>query len=613
MDGRIIKGMDTVRSRFILGKIIGALTVAVIVGFSFVVPTHAEEKTVEITVPFADDTFDIQVDGVTVPLHKTGSNYEVTVKDSSDFVTAIQYYDQSDNPVAIYSGGTRSVPDGAYPAHMKVWEVNTMRVSENGTQVLKFDVRNIPDLDDALGYEGFAIKPPSSDGKVSGGIRCTLSVPNTIRDSGVTFETETIYTLEEYGHLHIFSRNWNSTSSEHMTMGDQLVIPVSCYKKGVCDYVLATENGRTQFANSLYDIVDYNTDKNFRGFIKLKKVSTKKEVYLYGPIVGRNPYYVAKQLKEAGYPGCGPQLTAYINAIVSGVEGNTLPDMEVYFIGDSLMMGMTLKDGLTSGSSFKDYVQVAKSPSVLISNGLAQRYRSQYGRVKCSLYANGGATYSEPGANLHNMPELAGYAVAANGDPKFIFLWAGVNDWAYADQGEGDGGNKAVFGVNYRGTGLVTNEFEQPGTIYPETDRPYTRNDKSYCIGIDRTIKMLSDKYPAAKIIVCSPLRALWDSGPGTQTINRSSQKNLNQYSYVQGSIANYNRNNRSINSYFVNLYDKTLAPMGLPTNEGAVPEKHTNFKKYFPDGYHPNQSGYSTACEVVLSEMQGQGLIPAP
>ena len=301
---------------FGMAKLIPVLFI--IAGFSFAVRAYAEETMVTIEVPYDVNKFEIQLDGVTVPIDPVdgeAGHYKVAVNDNSDFITAIEY------SAPIYDGSTRLTTQAAtdaYPVHMAVWEVNRIRTSESSlsegtnesgeSESIAFDVRRVTGLDDVLGYEGFAIKPPSAT--QSGGIRCSLSIVTDVRDNGVYMGEDRLYTVEEYGHLHIFSRNWNEQSKDHMTINDQLVIPIYCYKKGVANYVLRTDGDRKVFANSLYDIVDYNVKKNFRGYIRLHKTSTNTDVYLYGPIVGRNPYYVAKHLKDSGYPNCGPQLTA---------------------------------------------------------------------------------------------------------------------------------------------------------------------------------------------------------------------------------------------------------------------------------------------------------------
>ena len=57
-------------------------------------------------------------------------------------------------------------------------------------------------------------------------------------------------------------------------------------------------------------------------------------------------------------------------------------------------------------------------------------------------------------------------------------------------------------------------------------------------------------------------------------------------------------------NVYFVDLYELICEPMGLPRAEHSVPENCNTFGSYFPDGIHPNQSGYNKACQTVLNEM---------
>lgn len=604
----------------IIKKAVSVLVIIAVVSAAYMLPVHAdEEDTVIITVPegYDENVLEIELDGVPVTPHPTDNSneYSITVNSNSKFITAFKY-----------SGDVTN--GNSYPVNMAVWEIDktvTYETPEGGgfsgttgdsgepetIEVVTYSAKRLEGFDDVLGYDGFAIKPPTSE--KSGGIRCSLSIPTDIKENGLVIDDSTEYTVEEYGHLHILSRNWNSSSKYNMRYNDQLVLKASCYVKGRSDHILRVEGDRTIFANSLYDIVDYNVVKHFRGYIRLHKAATNEDVYLYGPVVGRNPYYVAKRAAENTNESASIRaFAAEVKAIVEGDTsdpGNPATASEkinAFFIGDSIMMGMTLKDGISiehGPDTYTNYKQVSRPPSVLIGNGLADKLSRQ---VDCTLIANGGATYSEPGVNLYNMPDMADTAIQTAEEkqvtPDYIFLMAGVNDWAYQDQGEGSKGNSAVFGVNHEGRGIITNEFEH-------LDNPYSATDKSYCIGVDRTVKKLSEKYPDAKIIVCSPVRAWWDSGPGTTTINRSTGRNLNEYCYVQGSVARHYREDLNKNVYFINLYDDILGPMGLPTYEGSEPEKGANFRKYFPDGYHPNQSGYNIISDVVIKDMGHLGL----
>ena len=92
--------------------------------------------------------------------------------------------------------------------------------------------------------------------------------------------------------------------------------------------------------------------------------------------------------------------------------------------------------------------------------------------------------------------------------------------------------------------------------------------------------------------------------------------------------MSNYYKNTLGKNVHFINLYDDILDPMGLPNrnhdpNADPTPEKHANFKRYFPDGYHPNQAGYDVICGkdnddgtvtwgVIIDDMTALGIIPA-
>ena len=612
----------------------------------FVLPVHAAEWEVLIDVPYADKTFEIQVDGKVVPLVKDADKYKVTVYDDSSFITAIQYY--KDNAVTeIYDDeGNRTSDTAPYPEHMSVWEINKYyepdpdNENRNVLRNITVPEQRLEGFDDILGYEGFAIKQPEKRiqpgnklDMTDGGLRVSLSMPRNIKDNGVSTDEGQRYSIVEYGLLHIFSRNWNAQSKDNMTIGKELVESIASYRVGSFDHELEAKStaDKSVFSNYLYNVVDFDANKYFRAYVKVHNDVTGEDLYLYGPIVGRNPYYVAKSYKttiENNPNRYDDDMKAYVNHVINSVEGtdegfneggNTVTNEEinVFFIGDSIMMGQTLKSGSATQNKPQDYTQVSKPPSVVIGNALAGRFNSYHQKqgdgvnvkVNCTLIANGGATYSEPGVNRINMPMLAQRAKTQGVTPDYIFILAGVNDWAYANQGEGNDSDSALFGDNRNGK--VVNAS---GNDYVPTDA------KTYSIGFDSTIRSLLDEYDddGTKIIVCSPLRAYWrPSGPGTTTVNASTDRTLSDYSYVQSIVSSYYNNILDKNVYFVDLYELICEPMGLPRAEHSVPENCSTFWSYFPDGIHPNQSGYNKACQTVLNEMHnitgkdGRKLIP--
>ncbi len=597
------------------------ITAAMVLLFS--VSVFADDNTATITVP-SDYTADVtvfQVDGVTVTAEAgaEANTWKIPVEDDSAFITAIQYH------------GNKSDAN-SWPEHMATWqvcrEVETVTRTETGfsesheavvttvtEDVVTFTANRL--RDDILGYGGFAIKPPvkDDDGNVikTGGIRSYMSVPTSIKSEGLLLDGDKAYTVMEYGHLHIFSRNWNSSSADRMVVGGECVLKSACYIKDSRDIVFKEEGDRTVFANSLFDIADYSVMKYFRGYVKLKSKADGSEVYLYGPVVGRNPKRVAEQ--ALANDSESETIKEFAREVLDIVAADaTSPKLNAFFIGDSIMLGKTLRNGVTpSGtpSAQSDYTQTSKQPSVKIGELLAEETGKE---VKCTLIANGGATYSEPGANLYNMPRLADIAIntaTANGvTPDYIFLLAGVNDWAYKDQGQGIKRNSALFGDivtdDLDPTGYyVTNEFRHLDRRYYDSDDP------TYCMGFDRTLKKLMNAYPSANIVVCSPLRAWWDSGEGTLRINDSTGKKLNDYCYVQKVVSQtYKRDGKNV--YFVNLYDLMLEEryMDLPRGENAVPEKSANFARYFPDRFHPTQEGYDIMCQIIIDELKGYGLL---
>ena len=358
--------------------------------------------------------------------------------------------------------------------------------------------------------------------------------------------------------------------------------------------------------------------KYFRGYVKLRSTSDGSEVYLYGPVVGRNPEQIAIQAVERATES--ETIKAFAREVLNIVtENRSKPTINAFFIGDSIMLGKTLKPGVTptsSPSAQSDYTQTSKQPSVLISELMADKTNKE---VKGTLIANGGATYSQPGSNLYNMPRLADIAIstatAQNVTPDYIFLLAGVNDWAYRDQGQGDHYNSAEFGELVRVESdtegeapkfYITNEFRHVDDL---DHRHYPTDKNTYCLGFDRTIQKLMTQYPTAKIIVISPVRAWWDSGQGTVRVNESTNKKLHDYAYVQWAASTtYERDGKNV--YYINLYDLMLPAMGLPTAVGSVPERHSNFATYFPDGFHPTQEGYNILCQIVIDEMEARHLL---
>ncbi len=589
----------------------------ILVSFCFAVSVNAKTWNAQIEVPsdFTGNNFEIQVNGVTVDKNLVSGEthkYTVTVNDHTGFVTAIKYKDNG------ATGFERA------PEKMAVWEVNYFYNAQTGEELT--GVIRVPELDNALGYKGFAIKAPATAND-SGGIRCSLTFDNEIKTNGVPNQGGG-YTIEEYGMLHVFSRNWNASSPEHMTYGGETVETIPCYVKGGINYVhdTITKDGRekTVFAISLNDIVDYNVYKNFRGYVRIRKPSMGGgDVYLYGPIVGKNPYYIAQKYKEnydngdKSLIGNNQALLDYVNVIL-GSSSTTVPAddiCDIFFIGDSIMMGETLKSGVAFTESTFDYnpskyYQLSTTPSQVLGQKLTDRFSAaasnhydttqsankwgrNYQKVNCTLIANGGVSYSQPGINSpYNMPYLAEYACHETSAPEYIFLLAGINDWAFADQGEGENGNISIFG--------------DPNTQNVGTG--YSATDNSYVIGVDRTIKKLIDTYgTATNIIVCSPHRALkYESGGGSVYRQRITNRTLEEYSEAQKTIVDKYRNatpTKYENVYFIDLYHK-LPGSDYLNLSGDRPEETSAYLSYYPDRIHPNPTGYSKMCQCILNEM---------
>ncbi len=618
------------------------------IGF-FVLPVYArtaEDRDVKIEgVPYADNTFEIQLDGKVVPFTKVSNGvYQIDVKENSEFITVVQYYKrdatgQDPHPEQIYdSGGHKDLeayPEGLkpFPKYMAVWRIGKLYEEEanaEGGHDLKEIVEvadRIDGFDNILGYVGFALKEPTSQEKLAenpddGGLRVYLNMPKNIKNNGIKDAAgNQIYSIKEYGLLHIFSRNWNSESRDHMTVNDSMVEKIASYKAGEFDNLETTRCTATTdvFSNYLYNITEFNENKYFRGYVVIH-VEGGQDIYLYGPIVGRNPYYVAQNYQNQlnNNPTYYDELMQqYVAKILNKVAASANDSVcNIIFIGDSIMLGQTVKPGATGNNKPADYTQVGTPPSKLMGDAIANRFKKSgnYDRTRCTLIANGGTTYSQPGVNRINMPDLADLATRQGynaDDVNFVFLWAGVNDWAYVRQNQVKDGNNntAIFGCNVGG--LVTNGSD------PIQDPPYGDSDQSYAIGFDRTLKKVTQSFPNAKIIVCSPLRAQWPpSGDGTTTPNGATGYTLSSYSYLQKVVSGYHRTTYDEKVYFINLYDKILGDdggMGLPDGDGAKPESTSEFTVYFPDRIHPNQEGYNKVCQIILNIMQDPNKLGLP
>ena len=615
--------------------------------------------------------FDVQVDGVPVSYEETdtANRYKLQVDEDSVFVTAFLYNGDVSDPnnfpqhMRVYEIGKERVE-----AEDDSFSEATQEVTED--YEYKYFANHIEGFDDVLEYVGFSIRAESKT--IKSGLRFSSSIPSSVKRDGVGTDKNE-YTVKEYGNLHIYSADWTDESKNNMTFKNSVAHPGVCFSydttkgKVTKDKVIRLKNEgksneRVVFANTLTDIKDFNVNKNFRSYLKLtrKAKDTRAagdEVVLYGPAAGRSPYYIANKLVTGGTEK-NKGILKYSNMIINTVEGNssgtgnsnentnknesgnnnsentntnennntntgntntnenggtntgtgntgtgTTPSndpatpaanskVNALFIGDSVMMGTVLRADRTIGRGLPrdlsyDYSETSCT-SQLIASALANKLNKE---VDCKLVANGGATYSNPGANGRYMEVLAGAAIGEydveQKSPDYVFLLAGVNDWIYKDQGQGTKEDSAVFGD-------------------PDTS---TSSEKSYCGGIYKTIELLSDKYPDAQIVVCSPLRAWMYSGYGSDTINGSTQKTLKQYSQAQGTIVGKLKNaGKKVN--FVNLYDEILAATGLPDHEPGTTREVEDYLKWFPDGYHPSRSTYEKVRDIVINDMDGFGIL---
>lgn len=243
---------------------------------------------IRVTLPSGYQDNTLWVDGV--PYTGTVSGGVLTANVYDTAATSAVVYE--------YSATNATVPVGMY-----VW-----LLSYSGG----YQAAPVPGLEDLLTYHGFSIRIRGKSGiRFKSGISQTTK--KTLLTTGVNG-----YKLIEYGHIAILP---NSLGGYPAVKGGTYSRSAKSYwtENGkTTDYVAETVSGRDRFTVVLYNIAEANYDKNygFRAYAVLSNGT--KSVTLYGPLVGRSIYYVAKVVVNDYAAGTAER--QYVQSILDAVE-----------------------------------------------------------------------------------------------------------------------------------------------------------------------------------------------------------------------------------------------------------------------------------------------------
>jgi len=224
----------------------------------------------------------------------------------SDGILKLDLDNTSARTAVAYRYNASGVPTGMY-----VWKLN--RTSTGWTATALSGLENL------ISYHGFSIRITGQNGiRFKSGI--DSSTKARLKTTGVDG-----YKIVEVGS--IYMNETNLSTYPFIKGGAKVSNPGrALYKNGASytDNVFETVNGRDRFANVLTGLPEnrYATNIAFRAYVILED-SSGSQITIYGPIVSKSIYLVAKQLMERGdfSPGSGGY--AYIEAIISTVESGS--------------------------------------------------------------------------------------------------------------------------------------------------------------------------------------------------------------------------------------------------------------------------------------------------
>lgn len=202
----------------------------------------------------------------------------------------------------MYKYNTNGVPTG-----MSVWSL-----SYAGG---KYTATPLPGLTDLLTYHGFSIRITGKSG-----IRFKTGISPTTRETLLSTGISG-YKLKEYGTLVMSNANYGSYP---MIKGGEKVLSGMAYGKnanGVLeDKVFEYVDGRYRYTSVLVGLPaeQYKAEFAFRGYIVLEKDGV--ETTLYGPVVARSIYNLAKQILDMGMYAPDSSADVFLRKLISDAD-----------------------------------------------------------------------------------------------------------------------------------------------------------------------------------------------------------------------------------------------------------------------------------------------------
>lgn len=235
------------------------------------------------------------LDGVAYEGESRNGNLVVTAPDGNKKTAVMYKYNESGIPVGMY-----------------LWSL-----SYNG---MVYTATPEPKLEDLLTYHGFSIRITGKSG-----LRFKTGISVALRSALVNTGVEG-YHLKEYGTLIMNEAN---RSQYPMIKGGKKVVSSLAY--GIDgsgrpqDVVFETVEERYRYTSVLIGIPadQYKTQYAFRGYIVLEKNGVQTVVY--GPIVARNIYGLAKQLIDRGSYEAGSDAYLFLQKLISDGDAADRP------------------------------------------------------------------------------------------------------------------------------------------------------------------------------------------------------------------------------------------------------------------------------------------------
>lgn len=254
-------------------------------------PMPASSTNVVLQMPSGFTDTAVYLDGVSYTPEKRNSRSIVKAADTG-VKTAVAYqYNASGVPVDMYVW-TLDYQNGAYTATPQ------------------------PGLQNLLSYHGFSIRITGKSG-----IRFKTGISSDLR-AELTNGGVAGYKLKEYGTL--VMNNANIRQYPMVKGGDKVLSGMSygINSSGALeDKIYETVNGRYRYTSVLVGLPadQYKVEYAFRGYAVLEKDGAERIVY--GPIVAKSIYALAKQVLDMGTYEPGTEADAFLRKLIADADG----------------------------------------------------------------------------------------------------------------------------------------------------------------------------------------------------------------------------------------------------------------------------------------------------